>query len=295
MFSPTLSPESFLPTFSYSAAPEAAVVDLFVVVMPDWFKELKLTWQVPPQWATKSPRFNVYRSEFEHSGYLKLNGVPLLVPQFTDISTTESHKDAQEFYIVEAILNDNTTWRTKPAFVGDRLPRWHSIRHKEIQRREYLLLRKFAGLEAIVLRRIKYGPPCPVCYDKLSEKLLQDHCTTCYGTGIEGGYYTGYKQFLQFDASPNSAVYSYFGKFEQNQLGAWTIREPNLESFDVIIRLKDQRVFRVRDLNNTEILASQSRQIMRLDEQNKDDVLYKLLQREDVLSQFPPVNGVTHQ
>lgn len=292
VFTPTLLPENFLHTFSYSAAPNAAVIDLFVVVMPEWFKELTLTWQVPPSWATKAPRFNVYRSEIEHSGYLKLNNVPLLSPQFLDKSTTESSKDAQEFYMVEAVLNDGSLWRTAPAFVGDRLPRWHSIRLKEIQRREHILLRKFAGLPALVLRRVKYGAPCPECYDKLSQKLLKDHCTTCYGTGVEGGYYEGYRQFIQFDASTNSATYTYFGKFEQNQIGAWTIKEPNLEVFDVIIRLKDQKVFRVKDINNTEVLATQSRQIMRLEEQSKDDVLYKLLQREDVYSVFPQVNGV---
>lgn len=281
MFSTILSPEYYLPSGQiYSATSGAATIDLSVSILPEWYRELDLTWKVPSAWALKAPRFNIYRSEIEHDGFQKLNAVPITTPFFKDLSTLESSKHSLEYYVVEAVLNDGTVWRTPVAHVGDRLPRWHDIRMREIQRREWILLRKFAGVEASVLRQVRYGAPCPECLDRVSNKLMKDYCKTCYGTGVEGGYYSGFKTFLQFDASQDSMTYTYFGRMEVNQIGAWTIQVPALEPLDIVIRHKDFKIFRIKNVSNTEIQNKVSRQIMVLDEQPKESVLYELLKRE---------------
>lgn len=287
MFSTALSPEYFLPTPDLRPITTSgyAVIDLQVRVLPKWYEELSLDWVTPPSWVNKEPRFNVYRSEIEDGAFQKLTQVPIATPFYKDISTTESSKASQDFYVVEALLNDDTVWRTPVAYAGDRLPRWHAIRLKEIQRREWILLRRYVGVyDSTVLRLIRYDGPCPECYDKTSRKLLKDYCVTCYGTGVKGGYYPGFKTKIQFDASTENTIYTYFGKFEPNQIGAWTISIPNLEALDVIIRHKDFKVFRVKALQNTEILNKGCRQIMQLDEQGKESVLYKLIEREGLLN-----------
>lgn len=309
MFTPLLSPQSFFPTNltypvvnnptaevgidGYSGIlpkshldlflPDSKPIDLHIRIYPDWFKEVTLSWKVPDSWNDKNPRFNIYRSEVEGSGYQKLNAVPIQAPFFSDESSKESSKHSKEFYVVEAILDDGTIWKTKPAWVGDRLPRWHHIRLKEINRREWLLLRKFAGNEAIVLRAIKYGPKCSNCYDPLTKKLLKPYCTTCYGLGYEGGYYAGIRTYIQFDASTDSASYTYFGRLEANEIAGWTIQYPDMEPTDLIIRSKDFKVFKVKQVSNTEILNKICRQIVRLEEMSPSDVSYELMYREGLL------------
>ena len=317
MLFPTLGPEYFFPTYTQYPAvnnpqalvndsgfsgilpkshldlfqPDSRPIDLNVRIYPEWFKEITLSWKTPDSWEGKFVTFNVYRSEVEGSGYLKLNAVPLQTPYFVDKSTRESSKHSKEFYIVEALVyasqNDTAqpeVWKTRPAFVGDKLPRWHHIRLKEINRREWLLLRKFAGNECLILRAKHYGPRCPECYDELAEKLTKPHCHTCFGTGYDGGYYPGIRSYMQFDSSTDSAVYTYFGKLEANEIGAWTIQYPDVESFDIVIRIRDFKVFRVKQSANTEILNKICRQIMRLEEQSPEDVLYKLINREGLLN-----------
>ena len=310
MFTPLLSPQSFFPTNTQypavnnpSAAvdstgrsgilpkshldlflPESKPIDLQVRVYPEWFKEATVSWTIPDIWLSKNPRFNIYRSEVEGSGYLKLNTVPVFSSFYVDESTRESSKHSKEFYIIEAILDDDTIWKTKPAWVGDRLPRWHHIRLKEINRREWILLRRYVGNEAILLRHMRYGPRCSNCYDTISKKIIKPSCPVCYGTSYEGGYYAGIRTYAQFDASIDSSVHTYFGKFEQNEIAAWTIQYPDVEVFDLIIRIKDYKVYKVKQNQNTEILNKMCRQIMRLEELPPSDVSYELIKREGLLN-----------
>lgn len=285
MFSPNISFDYFVPTTNQytigtSAIPE---IDLNVKIYPYWFKEMTLTWDIPPFWANKEPRFNVYRGENETVGFHKLTSIPLTAPQYLDNSTRESSMSSKEYYIIEAILNDGSTWKTAPTSVGDKIPDWHELRAREISRREWILLKKFAGNDALVFRQIRYGRYCPNCYDRTAEKLVKDYCTTCYGTGIDGGYYPGIRTKIQFDASTNSLTYTYFGKFEQNQIGGWTIAVPDIEPKDIILRMSDYRMYEVGDVNTTELLNKPIRQIMRLEEQPKERVIYELIKREGLL------------
>lgn len=310
MFTPALSPSYFFPTYTqypsvnnptagvdssgFSGilpkshldlfAPDSRPIDLNIRIYPEWFKEVTLSWTVPPAWNSMSPRFNIYRSEVEGSGYMKLNAVPVQTPYFVDATTKESSKSSKEYYIVESILSDGTIWKTRASSVGDGIPRFQYIRLKEINRREWILLRRYTGNECLILRGIHYGARCPNCWDTLTEKMTKPRCVVCYGTGYDGGYYPGIRTYVQFDASSDSSVYTYFGKMEQNEIGAWTIQYPAVETFDLVIRIRDFKVFRVSQVSDTEILNKTCRQIMRLEEQSTDSVVYKLLNREGLLN-----------
>lgn len=283
---PIIGPESYLPTYKlypigYSSTP---IVELNVSIAPDWFKELTLSWKVLPSWDNKEPRYNVYRSEVELSGYQKLTPIPLASPQYVDLTTRESSMTSTEFYIIETILNDDSVFKTAPQYVGKGLPRFQYLRKREIQRREWLLLRRFTGIDSVVFRKIRYGTSCSNCYDKVSRKIMFDYCTTCFGTSKQDGYYPGIKTFIQYDASADSMVYTYFGRFEANEIGAWTIDSPQLEKGDIVIRLKDYKVFEVKQVNNTEIYINTSRQIIKLEEQSKERVVFELLRRDGLLT-----------
>jgi hypothetical protein len=283
----SLSFEAFLPTTDYHPIYSGGrEVDLNVEVFPSWFFKCRVTWNPLPQWDGLVVSYNVYRSSQQEDGFLKLNAVPLQDTQFSDEETELSSFTDREWYVIEAIVRNGsnvTTWRTRATQVGDKLPRRQTLLHREINRRHWILLKIAAGTDTLILRKKVYGKHCPECYDPCTSTVVKDGCETCFGTGIEGGYYPSIKTLCQFDASQNNKIYTYFGKFEPNEIGMWTIYYPSLTSHDVVIRLKDLSVWRVDSIAPTELLNTVSRQICRLVEIPPSHTLSKLVRREGLI------------
>lgn len=279
--------DAFLPSPVFQPVEATAkLVNLQVKVFPYWFGSCSVTWNSLPIWDGLEVSFNVYRSEVEKGGYVKLNSVPLLNTHFNDDTTLKSSISSKELYIIEAVVKNGATvtlWRTAPKDVADDLPPFQHRIHKEINRRHWVLLKVLAGTDALIFRRKLYGPKCHVCYDPISARTVIDDCDNCFGTSIEGGYYQPIATKCQFDASQNNTIFSYFGRFEPNEIGMWTIYYPTIEPLDIIVRKKDLAVFRVDSLSPTELLNKVSRQIMKLTQIPKTHVLQRLLKREELV------------
>lgn len=59
---------------------------------------------------------------------------------------------------------------------------------KEITRKELLSYREF-GLVGKILKRRDQGAPCPTCAEFDTAEPVDGQCPTCFGTGVQGGYY----------------------------------------------------------------------------------------------------------
>ena len=70
---------------------------------------------------------------------------------------------------------------------------WNEVR--ELYRQYKKVLSKFKGTQGLLVKRRRYGTPCPVCLDEMTEQGTRDNCETCYGTEISGGYYTPIPNF----------------------------------------------------------------------------------------------------
>jgi hypothetical protein len=162
----------------------------------------------------------------------------------------------------------------------------------EIQRREYLLLSKFTGAKSFFFRKKTYGIRCPECWSPSEEKVMQDHCETCFGTGWEGGFYDPIPVFVQYDPTVANKQKTYQGVTEPSQLGAWTISIPEMNSDDVLIRAGTWSCYRVLSSNPTELQTKPVRQVLGLTQFSRSDIENKLvakIQRDsagDYLSQF---------
>lgn len=60
---------------------------------------------------------------------------------------------------------------------------------REIVRKETMLLQKRTGAKGWLLKRRSYGVICPDCVDPITRQITKSNCTTCFGTGLVGGYY----------------------------------------------------------------------------------------------------------
>ncbi len=118
---------------------------------------------------------------------------------------------------------------------------------------------------------------CPNCWNTYTEQVTQDHCKVCLGTSFNGGYFEGLETLLQYEPTPNDATLGYQGRTEANQIQAWTISYPEIDVFDVILRVPDLRLYRVDKLMDTELQTAQVRQIMVLTELDKESVEFELV------------------
>lgn len=249
--------------------------------IPDWFKQVRIEWEVPDEWKPYSPRFVVFMSESEQGPFRQLNEEPQEEPYFVAYETEVSAKFRNEFWMIQAHLDNGDIYRTTPETITQRIPRFQYIRYLEIIRREHILLDRYVGVDSIIFRRREYGPRCKHCWDFKEEKVVNDNCPHCFGTSYEGGYYRGILTKVQYDSTTDRKQYTYFGKFEPHQLVGWTLNYPTINVHDIVIRLSDYHAYRVEALQNTEMMTRPLRQIMQLTELPRVAIEQELLRRKD--------------
>lgn len=245
------------------------------LIYPSFYKHMVVEFSVPDIWG--GCEFNIYKSDFEAGPWLKITPTPISGTFFVDVTTKEGSKFMNAWYVVECILPDGrriqgpvTTWQNTRH-------RWVEIRANEIERRATLLLEKFTGVKSLIFRRKHYGKRCPECWDFETEKVTKDHCTTCLGTSFEGGYFTGFETLFQYEPTPNDSSFEYRGRVESNTLPAWTISYPQIETFDLILRVPDWKLFRVERVISTELQTVSVRQVVNLVELAKESIEYRLV------------------
>lgn len=264
-----------------SARPIATTVseNIQITVYPRWYKHVALEWTVPADWGKCV--FNVYFCPSDSGPFERLNATPIDGNSITDYETQEYLKFNRGHYIVEAILLDQGSAAVKSPIVSweSHQRRWVELRSIEIQRREYFLLSKFVGIKSYVFTNKTYGERCPECWSYTAGKAVKDNCTTCFGTTFKGGYFGPTTTYMQYDPTPNQNMKVYFGSFEPDQIGAWTISFPEIRPDDIIVRSGDWSVYRVDGLTNTELQGRPVRQITKLTQLSKSNIEHQLITR----------------
>lgn len=80
-----------------------------------------------------------------------------------------------------------TNITTRP--VEDRMEKRLRLLRRKILRDQYILLKKFNGIEYLLLKRRHFGVRCPDCYNPSTREVLHAHCPTCHGTGWQEGFF----------------------------------------------------------------------------------------------------------
>lgn len=256
-----------------SATPKSGDL-ISISLYPEWYKDMSISWKIPSDWG--NCKFNVYISD-GGKDYRRLNSTPLSNPYFNDVDSKEYSRFENARYIVEALLPSGSPIISQPAFIEYKRRERLEKMANEIQRREYILLSKFAGVKSFLFKRRSYGDRCPRCWDAKTEKVMDDHCEVCYGTSWNGGYFEPIPVFVQYETNPTSRLKTYQGVLESNSISSWTISVPNIEPDDIIIRLGDLSLYKVVSVNATALQTKQIRQLLNLTQLSRSDVENKLL------------------
>lgn len=235
-----------------------------------------LTWTVPASFG--SCGFDVFRSDTEYGPWEKLNENKLVdIASFLITRGVKDSKFISNFFVVECTPTIGRKIKSEVITLDNKRSTWVELRAREIQRREWLLLRKFVGVKTLIFRRKTFGKRCPECWDEKTGKTLKDNCPTCLGTSFEGGYFPGHPTLFQYEPTSNNAVFGYQGKVESNQIPAWTISYPTIATFDLVLRVPDSKIYRVDLVQTTELQTVTVRQLMTLTELSKNNIEYKLI------------------
>ena len=98
------------------------------------------------------------------------------------------------------ILDDDGTEHTSQAMsMLSELSATMRLKAYAVMREFYIhLSRSGAGVPGMLLRKRRWGTPCTACTDFSTGAVLDADCTTCYGTGIVGGYFPAYALYGKF-------------------------------------------------------------------------------------------------
>lgn len=273
-FSVSVSPTWFIqaPHISGATATPASETNenIKVQVFPSWYEDVALTWTIPSSWG--NCLFHVYFYNGGQEGYQRLTTNPISSPSFKDPLTRDYSKFRNSYYSVEVLMPSGQKMKSP-------LTSWHYTRRDrvekiaaEIQRREYILLRKFNGVKSFLFKRRTYGLRCPRCWNEAQEKVMDDHCHVCFGTSFDGGYFDPLPLFVNYDPTPNEIIKGYVGRIEANMISGWTISVPEIAADDIIIRTGDWNVYSVSKVQTTELQTNGVRQMMALSQLSKKDI-----------------------
>ena len=270
-FTSSFSPAS---TGYYPQAPANQDPTLQVRLTPNWWNGLTI--EIYPAAGSDYETFGIYYSISENGPYHLVTPGYISGYSYTFTGNDVNMKYNQPFIFVEAQGPNGIFVSPLVTLFNQRNLALVQNAALDITRREWVFLRKLTGVPVLIFKRKISGKRCPVCWDYRYQKMMSDHCDSCYNTSFEGGYFGPVYSLAQFDPLFKSEAETEFGKTEPSELQAWTINFPIINPRDLIYRIPDGRMFMVEGINNTEMQSTVVRQVLTLSELDKETIEYHL-------------------
>ena len=118
--------------------------------------------------------------------------------------------------------------------IGELSPRDYRIA-REVVRKEYLRLKKYSGTAGMLYKRRTSGTRCPECTDwDVEDSPGISQCTTCYGTGYVGGYYSGFPYWIDIGVDISTKdVNPPFGVTDKQLRTGRCVAYPSIDNYDL--------------------------------------------------------------
>ena len=137
-------------------------------------------------------------------------------------------------------------------------------------------LKRLNGVKCKVLKRKRFGKRCPDCYNERTKDVLQSNCPSCYGTSFEDGYHDPSTTWVKLDPAVVAQRADSTGKTEAAMFGATMLDFPLLEAEDVLVEVRTNRRFIVRQKVPTEASRVAVHQDLQVSELSRADSIYNV-------------------
>jgi hypothetical protein len=160
--------------------------------------------------------------------------------------------------------------------VDPTLPTRQRLLKRKILRDEGLAFRKLNGVELAVLKRRHWGERCTVCFDKLTKKVTNSKCMTCYGTGFTGGYFTPIRIMGRFGATNVQTQITPQGNADVGKSRVIILDYPQIEVYDFIVDVRANKRYVVETVHQTELRTVTVHQELTVSEVSRDSIEYRI-------------------
>ena len=178
------------------------------------------------------------------------------------------------YYRVTATAGTETAFVVEPT--GDYLPRRQMLLRRKMHR-DIRVGFKFNSVPLIILKRRHWGLRCQVCFDALTKKVTNSRCTTCYGTGFEGGYFTPVRLDGRVSVENIQTQITDQDKVEVNHKTLTILDYPIVEADDIVAELRQNKRYIVVTATRTELRTVPVHQRVVLSELSTDSIEYRLI------------------
>lgn len=193
----------------------------------------QVTWALRPTFGTATPWS--FELQWGRPGSDSWDTVTTVTDTFTATDSTQRDYSSvlQGFYRVVLTDADGDSYPSRPSNFPSTWEARDLRNCDEIRRRERLAYDK-VGMKCWVLFRKHWGTACSSCIDDTSEQVRNPRCTTCYGTGYEGGYFDPYPDKCRI-LGENTQVIPQLGTRVAHQMLIRMVPIPRVHEDDIII------------------------------------------------------------
>lgn len=157
----------------------------------------------------------------------------------------------------------------------------------EIQRREALLWKEFAGRLVFLYPRLTFGQRCRHCWDlgdrgNTIGRPVQSNCAVCYDTTFVGGFANPIGIYAQIDPHPESVQRTDIKELQLIQSSGRTIAYPPIKPKDMIVEAENKRWLVESPVSHTEKKRAVIRQELKLSLYEPDDIKHSVPVNSDL-------------
>lgn len=146
------------------------------------------------------------------------------------------------------------------------------------------LLEDVIGVPCVVYQQKRGGVKCTRCYDPIQKNRLISNCNVCYGTSWVGGYHKPIDCYIDFSPNPKTLVIEAWGETQPNESNILLSNFPDIHPRDIIRELRENRLWRVVNVTQTEKRRVPMLQFARVTEIKPGDVEYRITLSEQLVT-----------
>lgn len=142
------------------------------------------------------------------------------------------------YYQVTVTTEIGEPTKSEPRPVEPGLDRRTRLLKRKLLRDLGVGLRHLNGIDLIALKKRRWGTRCPKCWDPITKDGTLEHCSDCFGTTFEGGYWTPLHIKGRKDPAPVQTQMTGHGESDVAMTTFTTLDYPHLEHGDLIVDLR---------------------------------------------------------
>lgn len=219
--------------------------------------------------------YNIYRGVSANGIFYKLNTTPISHNSYED-KTLGINPNVTYWYKVSTVYKNNLDEFVEGPLSSPVIYRVNNTNRwfNKINERNLWILKNTGQLFDLYVRKYE-GVKCPKCYNELRGNAGDPDCTTCFGTGIEGGYEPMFQLYVRQKPAQTSLDLTNSGFQTNNSPGAWTISTVLIKNRDILINPQGT-MFQVISSNVNQAAGYLFHQELQLKELFPTDPLYQI-------------------